>query len=43
VFYRDVDGKTIETIESTLIAARFIEIPQIDTSGGDRRYRWRKD
>lgn len=38
-FYRDIDGKTLSIIETTLIAMRFIKIePSMES--GDYSYRW---
>lgn len=42
VFYRDIDGKTIEIIESTLRATKLVDISHI-TDRNDYRYRWSDD
>lgn len=38
-FYRDIDGKSIEIVESTMRATKFVNIG-LDTGTGDNTYKW---
>ena len=40
-FYRDVDGRTMEVIESTLKTTGFVKVIEIDSESLDVRYEWK--
>jgi hypothetical protein len=40
MFYRDIDSTTMEVIESTLIASRFMRKTGVDSMTGDSTYEW---